>query len=421
MKLIYDNIHGYIRVDDHEQRIIDAPIFQRLRKISNLGLAEYVYPGATHTRFAHSLGTLYVMDRVARQLIDEGVLKESDKKILRIVALLHDIGHYPFSHVLQDTMKEKFREETVDHELIATILIDKCDEIRKQIECITTAEEVKSILQRTNVDKPLYSYLMSSSLDVDKIDYLQRDSIHSGAPYGRIDIDRLISTITVDNIDHPSYLVIREKGKQAIENFLIARYHMFQTLYFHKTVAAFELMLNKICFELIGTTLPTWNEIKKMSIEDFRDYDDHSVWQQIKQSSKGKGITSELSRMLINRTPLKLAHEITQLSEHAPNGIIDSLMEEEDIAQHISNKTDVPSDSIFYLKMPEISFISDDLEQTVWLKSDDNCYEIVKDKNSIIYHLWASKYRTIRIYTTNNNYKEKINHHFAKTLKSKLV
>ncbi len=411
MKLVYDSIHGYIELDKTEAAIVDTTAFRRLQRISHLGLASYVYPGAAHTRFAHSLGALYVMDRIVTQLISQGAPLKEDRSVLRLSALLHDIGHYPFSHALEMATKAVYAHQEHDeekqkeagHESIGQKLVQETPDIAK---AMGDTSKVISILAKSYVTRPLYSYLMSSSMDVDRIDYLQRDAAYSGAAYGRIDADRLISTMTVDDINNPSYLAVYEKGKQAVENFLIGRYHMFQALYYHRSVYALELMLREVCSKLIRDgVLPGCRELRESLSDKFLDYDDSYVWERIREARKRKGVVGELAKMLLNGTQLELAYEFTELSRKKSK-ITDATLQK--WRTKISKKSDVPFHWIFCTKSKDIDFIDDDLEETIYIKSEDKCHPIMKDKQSIIYHLWRSKYRTIRVYTKSEEYAHRI-------------
>ncbi len=186
-KKIYDNVHGYIGITEEERILIDSPLFQRLRRISHLGLAGYVYPGATHSRFSHCLGSLYVMDKIASSLIENEVLDYEDLEILRLAALLHDVGHYPFSHVIEATMKN-IDKDNAKHEQLGAFLVEETS-LKESISKICNPEDIVAILKGSFSQPALFQYLTSSSLDVDKMDYLQRDSIHTGVGYGAFDVD----------------------------------------------------------------------------------------------------------------------------------------------------------------------------------------------------------------------------------------
>src|SRR3989475_4811967 len=310
-KKIYDNIHGYIGITEEERLLIDSPLFQRLRRISHLGLAGYVYPGATHSRFSHCLGSLYVMDKIASSLIEDEVLDYEDLEILRLAALLHDAGHYPFSHVIEGTMKN-IDKDNAKHEQLGAFLVEETS-LKESIAKICNPEDIVAILKGSFSRPPLFQYLTSSSLDVDKMDYLQRDSIHTGVGYGAFDVDRLLNCLESDRPQEPTKLVVAKKGRQAIEDFLLGRFHMFQSVYHHKSVVAFELMLDRIADTLIRNgMLEDLSRIKESIQKDegwFGDYDDAYVWQVFKANKFGPSVANQLVRKLLSRDSLKMADE----------------------------------------------------------------------------------------------------------------
>ena len=249
-KLIYDELHGYVELTEAERRVIDTPTFQRLRFIKQLAAAWYVYPGATHTRFSHSIGTLFIMDVIAKSLAKQGWIRDDDVGLLRLAALLHDVGHMPFSHAIE-SVYASMPEEMTHIKLSAEIVLQDSD-IK---EAISSAGydpyEVASIILG-KYREPLYNQLLSSDLDADRIDYLLRDAHHTGVAYGLIDARRIMATITIDGEGN---LAIQEKGIQAIENFYIARMHMYQSVYYHKTIVGYELLLSIIYRRLIEEAL----------------------------------------------------------------------------------------------------------------------------------------------------------------------
>jgi len=314
-KWIYDNVHGYIGVTSLERKIIDTRIFQRLRRISHLGLASFVYPGATQTRFAHSLGALFVMQKMCENLIPQGHVKNEDLPILRLAALLHDVGHYPFSHVIERLLSQS--DARGKHVNFGITLIKK-SEIGQILSenGIQPSDIEKLLLKKKEPEYPVYSYLLDSDLDVDKIDYLLRDSLHTGVAYGQVDADRLIRTVTVDD---EGMLAIREKGKQAVENLMIARYHMYQCIYFHKVVAAFELMLRKVYEELLEEkkvfTLEELLEKTEENQAEICDYDDSYVLQAMKNYQGNNTFLKDLINMIWSREPLCKICEEPALTE----------------------------------------------------------------------------------------------------------
>ncbi len=245
IKRIFDEVHGYIDLMEIELKIIDSPIFQRLRYIKQLATAWYVYPGATHTRFSHSLGSMHIMGLVATRLMEQGYIYDPDDiQLLRLAALLHDIGHTPFSHAI-----EPFYRNTIslDHEEISKIIISENRDIKEILSFYGYDPNKIIAILEGRYREPLYNQLLSSDLDVDRMDYLIRDALHTGVTYGSIDLHRIIATLVVDGEGN---LAILDKGIDALENFYMARMHMYKAVYYHKTLVGYELILRKI-YELL--------------------------------------------------------------------------------------------------------------------------------------------------------------------------
>ncbi len=245
VKYIYDEVHGYIPLTDLELRIIDTPTFQRLRRVKQLAQAWFVYPGAVHTRFSHCLGAMYLMGRIAGKFSREGLIPKDDLQLLKVAALLHDVGHTPYSHAIETYFKERFQ---VTHEDISAWIIMEDPHIKDALsEHGIEPKEVAAIVSGRHKD-PTYNMLLSSDLDVDRLDYLLRDALHTGVKYGLIDIHRIITTLTVDK---EGYVAVPEKAVQAAESFYIARLHMYRSVYYHKTITAYQLLINAIYEEMI--------------------------------------------------------------------------------------------------------------------------------------------------------------------------
>ena len=226
--------------------LVDAPELQRLRRIRQLGFTEFVYPGATHTRFAHSLGAFQGAQRILTQLRAQKVdIPDEWFAATAIACLLHDLGHGPFSHTFERVVDQHHESRTeeivragqcVPHELeaIASGMVDKVTQ-----------------LLRHRVAEPSLRFLadlVSSALDCDRMDYLRRDALHTGAHYGAFDRDWLIREM-MPTTDGDAMIVI-EKGRTAVEQYLIGRYHMFQNVYLHKTSRGFEGAFRALCFRL---------------------------------------------------------------------------------------------------------------------------------------------------------------------------
>ncbi|MBP6234898.1 MAG: HD domain-containing protein [Saprospiraceae bacterium] len=231
-KIFNDPIYGLIRFNhDILYEIIDHPYFQRLRRISQQALSHYVYPGALHTRFQHALGALHLMTRALDTIKSKGVEISDDEYEAGCVAiLLHDIGHGPFSHALEHALAN------VHHENISLLLIQKiAEELNKDF---TLAIQIF----KGEYHRPFLHQLVSGQIDVDRMDYLTRDSFYSGVAEGIIGYDRIITMMNVVN----EQLVIEEKGIYSVEKFLMARRLMYWQVYLHKTVISAEVMLISI-------------------------------------------------------------------------------------------------------------------------------------------------------------------------------
>ncbi len=248
---------------------------------------------------------------------------------------------------------------------------------------------------------------------MDKIDYLQRDSVHTGVAYGAFDLERLLSCLTVDSLTRPNWLVVTQKGRQAIEDFLLGRFHMFQSVYYHKAVVAFELMLDRVAEELISRgVLPNLAMIKESTKADetwFVSYEDSYVWDILKKNQTGRTVTNELIRRLLSRTSIKLAQEIVSFSTSAPQPLME-ILAKETLPQWLSRRSGVPEDWIFYKEQPRVTFLDPDPDVTVYVEGVDGPRRLVDEERSIIKKLWDSQFRTSRVYTRNDTSKGKIQH-----------
>lgn len=232
---IRDPIHGFIFREPHEQEIIDTPIFQRLRRLKQLALAILVYPGAVHTRFDHSLGAYYLAQKVAGRLLKSA----AEKRLVRLAALLHDIGHGPFSHVSEDIFEECSDREKLGlkpkqqiHEAITAKLI-LADKDLSYLLSNKEREQIIHLLDGTSGPSILKS-MISGPIDVDKMDYLLRDSYFCGVQYGIYDVERLIDTLLVHEDSYDRHLAISWDGVHVLEQFVLAKYYMNTQVYRHR-------------------------------------------------------------------------------------------------------------------------------------------------------------------------------------------
>ncbi len=232
-KVINDPVYGFISIfDETIYDLIEHPFFQRLRNIKQLGLTQLVYPGATHTRFQHSLGSLHLMQSAINTIRSKGhEITSEEARAVKIAILLHDVGHGPLSHSL-----ESFWMEDHNHENFSYMIMKQINnEFSHQLDLAIK-------IYRNAYEKHFLHQLVSSQLDMDRLDYLRRDSFFTGVSEGVIGSDRIIKMLNV----HNDRLVIEAKGIHSIEKFLIARWIMYWQVYFHKTVLSAEQLLINI-------------------------------------------------------------------------------------------------------------------------------------------------------------------------------
>lgn len=247
MTSIRDPLWNTIVVDAVARRLIDTPVFQRLRYVRQLGLAHLVYPGATHTRFEHALGAYHLARRTLGVLDDRrelDAIPPDERGVVIAAALLHDVGHHPFSHALEEIGAQH-------HEVAARPLITQgpiADELRASI--APDAPERVYALIRGQSATPLQG-LISGSLDLDKIEYLKRDAFMCGVPYGEIDVDRLINALTVVPDAGRVTIGVLEKGLSALESLLFAKYQMYRNVYWHHAVRSATAMYKRLVDDAI--------------------------------------------------------------------------------------------------------------------------------------------------------------------------
>jgi len=255
-----DPLYGFIHVDDVLiKKLIDSELFQRLRRIRQLSGVQMVFHGAEHSRFVHSLGVYEIAHRFLTVPDINEALNDREKLLFLAAALLHDIGHGAYSHAFETTFG-------VNHEKIGAQLILTHPELRRILDTEDDmfAEDIAHILRKEK-KFPLIEQLISSQLDVDRLDYLERDAYYTGAAYGHIDVDRLIRVLYIKN----GKVVFKLSGIHAIENYLIARYHMYWQVYYHRVARAYEVNLEKIYLrvrDLLKEGYPFENNVDPLKI-----------------------------------------------------------------------------------------------------------------------------------------------------------
>jgi len=232
-KIINDPIYGFVNLENGIiTDLIDHPFFQRLRKIAQLGLSHLVYPGAHHSRFHHAIGCLHLMNKAITQFKNKGhLITDEEAEALKIAILLHDIGHGPFSHALEHSIASNISHEHLSYLFMQNLNAQFNGKLSLAIEIFNNKHPKKFLHQ-----------LVSSQLDMDRLDYLKRDSFFSGVTEGNIGTERIINMLNI--VDDK--LVVEEKGIYSIEKFLIARRLMYWQVYLHKTVVSAENMLIKV-------------------------------------------------------------------------------------------------------------------------------------------------------------------------------
>ncbi len=319
MERIYrDPVHNIIALSDHRPddalliKLIDTREFQRLRHIRQLGLAHYTYQGAEHSRFTHSLGVMHLMTRVLNRFREKQMISAEARVVARVAAMLHDLGHWPFSHVMEKVLHQNHESWTVK------IIADPDTQAHKLLAAFEASLPEKIVAAIENKYRPAFvGQLVSSQLDVDRLDYLLRDSLMTGAQYGNYDLEWLLQSLEVDLENDRVYLAAN--GLYAAEEYLRARYYMFRQVYFHRTLRSAETVLQ--CIMRRAVELATTGQIgflldhsvmqrvltgQQLSVEDYLRFDDHDVMFHIKEWSRDADpILQDLARRFVERRLFK--------------------------------------------------------------------------------------------------------------------
>ena len=318
-KVYRDSVHNIIRLktDSAEgrllARLIDTAEFQRLRRIKQLGLALFAYQAAEHSRFTHSLGALHLATRILDKLETKYEISGEAQNAVRVAALLHDIGHGAFSHVIETILNFHHEDFTIEAVLSSETEVGQVlNEFSPAL-----AENVADIIRGTFRPVAL-AQLVSSQLDVDRMDYLLRDSLMTGAKYGIYDVEWIIKSLEIDEENDRLYVAAR--GIYAVEDYLQARYYMFRQVYFHRTLRSAETVLRSLlrrALELFaegkeiwfaaGTPFEKILKNKKLSLQEHLELDDADVMFHIKQWQRaGDKILADLSKRFLNRRLFKI-------------------------------------------------------------------------------------------------------------------
>ncbi len=314
-KLVRIPVHGFVEIEGSLLDLLDSPYLQRLRRVRQLGLADLVYPGAVHTRFEHSLGVKHLCDRLLEAQWDAMSEREDlgrfqrryVAEVLGAAGLVHDVGHPPFSHVLEPLL-----EITVgmDHEDVGR----KVARVALEEAGVTDPESVLEVAfgGRSDWTSVLHE-LIAGELGVDRLDYLERDSLHTGVAYGVIEVDRLLHTVEIPKGDGSGAVVVSFKGLEAAESVLVARYHMYRAVYFHRTCRAADTMLLKATTVAVEDGELDLGFIRKVdidtgSMEDLLNWDDVGLLVTLSETGD---VPAELVSMLRDRELYKCVSAVT--------------------------------------------------------------------------------------------------------------
>lgn len=346
VKTVSDPVHGSIQLTELEVEIIQSQTFQRLRGVKQLGLAEYVFPGANYSRLSHMIGVCHVAGRMSQALRDAGAdLPDDDVQLLRVAGLLHDVGHYPFSHAMERAVKSAYQASQLEEMLApdqplmtrehAAPPSERTSEgaargersilNHEQLGCeiiMNQQSEINSLLSSRGIDPSELeriighhvqahrcASIISSDLDADRVDYLMRTAHFAGLPYGKIDLDYLLTSMTLDDSGHPA---IRPRALRTAEDVLLARYFDYQQVSFHHTTVAFETVLEQVLEYLMRTESircdgATMSE-RVVNPDSWVCFDDAEVLGQIRALAQdGSGsLESRLAKSIVERRPPKL-------------------------------------------------------------------------------------------------------------------
>ncbi|MCB9482097.1 MAG: HD domain-containing protein [Desulfobacteraceae bacterium] len=422
-----DPIYGFIEVNDSELKIIDSPIFQRLRRIHQLALTKYIYPTAEHSRFTHSLGVLQSATNIFLNIYkNSGYNKElfsSENKnieqdiakqlqILRFTALLHDIGHLPFSHAAEKLILE----DKATHETLGQYIIENYEPIKRAIQEKNIKPSTVSMLlgDQFPIKYHLLKNIISGQLDADRADYLLRDSYACGVKYGEYDYNRYIKSFSLKKREAgPSQLCVNEKNIYLIESFLMARYHYNLQVPYHRTRVGYDIVLKKYIETLKeNDKFPNLikygdsNEILDLDFDKFEMFDDYSIFENIKESYKSN--ENIWSKLLMRQDHLK------PFFDHIQNDTGETQQQFKHILVRLKESGYEENNDFFkYKKKLEVSKL---LKQTD--ECDDNSIGLIiegKDEPENILHysnILAQLVKPIeifRIYTTKDNFEKTSN------------
>lgn len=422
MKVFRDPVHNIVYFDKDRDELllalIDTEEFQRLRHINQLGVSSFTYPGASHSRFAHSIGVTHLMKRFIDKILhlkDPSISKyqeeiEKHRLLALAAALLHDIGHGPFSHAVE-------KLTGIDHENISIAIINGNTKVNELLEGVSSgfAKEVSDVIRRTHPSQVTVK-LLSSQLDVDRIDYLLRDSVMTGAKYGEFDLEWLINVLRIGKRwGEVEVGLDLNKGLSVAEDFIMARYYMHKHVYFHKATRSVEIMIRKILkrakvlhdkgkLQLSDSlnyilSMSSKSPVNNSVLHYFLQLTDHTIWHYIFEWKDSEdNYLSNLCKNILRR----------RLFKSIPTPDPDRQMKIIQKVTRAAQDNDVSFDDIYYLDMPETFYYKDEMingslddkeasEQIILFDEEGNSFEL-SGKSSIIVHTRNKLLKMSRVY-----------------------
>ncbi len=370
-KLIKDPVHGYIEVSGDELRVIDTYAVQRLRRITQLPFVYLVYPGARHSRFDHSLGCMYLAGEFAKSL----GLDDYRRKVMRLAGLLHDIGHAPYSHLFETLLEESGSS----HELMTARILREDDELAEAIEgCGVSVKDVLEVLEGETPE----STVISGPIDADKLDFLLRDAYFTGAPYGLIDVRRIILRSRLMN----GKLAVNVNAVGAVEEMALARYQNFVNIYFHHTARAAQIL-----FLSGARIMDDVSRLSELSVREYLSLDDYTIWCAMKSDERTRWIIDRIER---RRIP-KVAFELRLKEEEVPREVLE---DPEEVVERIASLARVPENRV-WIDTPYITSLP--FKESGKILFYEDFYGELKpvDYSSPLLEFTSKIYGIIRVYT----------------------
>lgn len=422
-KIIRDPVHNIVPFEDNAcdkllLRLINTKEFQRLRRIKQLGLSQLVFPGADHSRFAHSIGVMHFARRMLDRLnrIQPGCIDDTQRTIVLVAALLHDVGHGPFSHAFEKITGDKHEKRTLeiiktDGTEVHSVLSEFDSELPQQLK-VFFDEDLEEETRAESVVPPYLTQVVSSQLDADRFDYLLRDSYSTGAEYGRFDAEWILQHLDVDRDKGRFFL--HSKALLAAETYVIARYHMYRSVYYHKTTRAAEVMMRSLFRrykELLDSAdsnrarrdivpnAPTavWRAFScAIPLDEYLSLDDHSLTEFAKACTNcNDGILAQIATGLLHRKLFK-AVDVTDVISPGVVGFCErakSIVRDAGYAPEFAFAHDTPSDTPYKLYNPD----AEKPATQIYFETSGKRYRELSEWSESVKQL-TSPYRLVRYY-----------------------